>query len=386
MNKNSNSPVLLITNDLGPHEGGIESFILGLIAGVTDRKIFILTSNQPGAKEFDAKLTSAHDVEVIRDRARILLSTPRVALKAKKIIKQNQISIVWFGAAAPLGLMGKYLRKFGVEKIIALTHGHEYWWAKLPVFKSLLRKIIESTNHLTCLGDFTQAEIEKAKPKNNQNNTVVSKLAPGINIEQFQPGAKSQSLVDRYGLNNRPVVVSVGRLVHRKGQDKLISAWPKVLQHFPNAVLLFVGDGPIKQMLINLAKQERVINNVRFAGRVAHDQLTEHILLGDIFAMPARNRFFNLEVEGLGIVYLEASACSLPVIVGNSGGAVDAVVNGQTGFVVDGKNTDEIAAKIIELLSDPEKAKNMGAAGRSWVEQNWRWPIWQERFNQLLKN
>ena len=98
MSKNSNSPVLLITNDLGPHEGGIESFILGLIAGINDRKIFILTSNQSGAKEFDAKLISAHNVEVIRDRARILLPTPRIALKAKKIIKQNQISIVWFGA------------------------------------------------------------------------------------------------------------------------------------------------------------------------------------------------------------------------------------------------------------------------------------------------
>ena len=170
----------------------------------------------------------------------------------------------------------------------------------------------------------------------------------------FKPGQKNQQLLDRYGLNHRPVVVSVGRLVHRKGQDKLIMAWPKVLAHFPNAILLFIGDGPIKQMLINLAKQERVINNVRFAGKVAHDQLTNHILLGDIFAMPARNRFFNLEVEGLGIVYLEASACGLPVIVGNSGGASDAVIDGKTGYLVDGSDITDISNRIIELLKNPE--------------------------------
>lgn len=378
------SPVLLVTNDLGPHEGGIESFILGLLSGIKDRKIIILTSNHPGAKEFDLKLQQNSNIKVVRDRARILLPTLRIGFRARKLVKENQVEIVWFGAAAPLGLLAKSLRKAGAKRIISLTHGHEYWWAKLPIFKQLLRKIIKSSDFVTCLGDFTQRQILKVVTSKSDFNNQILKLAPGIDTELFKPGQKSQQLIDRYGLNNRPVVVSVGRLVHRKGQDKLILAWSKVLEKFPNAILLLVGDGPIKQMLMNLAKQERVINNVRFAGRVRHDQLTDHILLGDIFAMPARNRFFNLEVEGLGIVYLEASSCGLPVIVGKSGGASDAVLDGQTGYLVDGSDLGDISNRIIQLLQDSELAKELGNQGREWVISNWRWPIWQAKFNQLL--
>ena len=379
-----NSTILLITNDFGPHEGGIESFILGLLRGIKDRTVIIFTSNHPGAKEFDQKFSNFSNIKIFRDRSKILLPTFRISLKARRLVKENKVEIVWFGAGAPLGLLANSLRKVGVKRIIALTHGHEYWWAKLPIFKQLLRRIINSSDFVTCLGDFTQSQISKVVTNKRNSRTQILKLAPGIDTEMFKPGQKNQQLLDRYGLNNRPVLVSVGRLVHRKGQDKLIMAWPKVLAHFPNAILLFIGDGPIKQMLINLAKQERVINNVRFAGKVAHDQLTNHILLGDIFAMPARNRFFNLEVEGLGIVYLEASACGLPVIVGNSGGAGDAVIDSKTGYLVDGSDITDISNRIIELLKNPELAKDFGKTGRDWVVKNWRWPIWQAKFNQLL--
>jgi phosphatidylinositol alpha-1,6-mannosyltransferase len=372
--------VLLVTNDLGPRAGGIETFVLVLIEGLPKDSLIIYTSSQKGDKAFDAQLLEKFGAVVIRDRAKMLLPTPRITRKAVKILKQQQIKNVWFGAAAPLALMAEKLRSAGASNIVALTHGHEVWWAKIPILKSLLKKIIKDVDHLGYLGDFTKGEIAKIS---NQPQKFLQ-IAPGIDTEHFAPKSARGDLIEKYRLDGRRVIVSVGRLVHRKGQDELVKAMPKILEQFPDAILLFVGEGPIKQMLFNSAKQLGVLPKVVFAGRVSHHDLPDYICLGEIFAMPVRSRFSGLEVEGLGIVYLEASACGLPVIVGNSGGAVDAVLDKKTGLLVDGTKSDQIADAICELLANPERAKQMGAAGRDWVINNWQLSSWSEKFNKVL--
>lgn len=372
--------ILLVTNDLGPRAGGIESFVLSLVERVPKGCLIIYTSTQKGSAPFDAQLLERFGAVVIRDRAKILLPTPRVNHRAVKILKQYQIKTVWFGAAAPLALMARQLRTSGATNIVALSHGHEIWWAKIPVLKQLLRKIIKDVDHLGYLGQFTKSEIVKAS---NQIDKFVQ-IAPGIDTDHFMPKSARADLIKKYRLEDRRVIVSVGRLVHRKGQDKLIESLPKILQSFPDAVLLLVGEGPIKQMLKNTAKQLGVTNQVIFAGRVQHIDLPDYICLGEVFAMPVRSRFAGLEVEGLGIVYLEASACALPVIVGNSGGATDAVIDGVTGLLVNGSDTDQIADAVCKLLTDQSRAKAMGLAGRGWVIENWQINTWSEKFNKLL--
>ena len=376
----SDKKVLLVTNDLGPRAGGIETFVLGLIEGLPKDSLIIYTSSQKGDKAFDAQLLEKFGAVVIRDRAKMLLPTPRITRKAVKILKQQQIKNVWFGAAAPLALMAGKLRSAGASNIVALTHGHEVWWAKIPILKSLLKKIIKDVDHLGYLGDFTKGEIAKIS---NQPQKFLQ-IAPGIDTQHFAPKSARGDLIEKYRLDGRRVIVSVGRLVHRKGQDELVKAMPKILEQFPDAILLFVGEGPIKQMLFNSAKQLGVLPKVVFTGRVSHHDLPDYICLGEIFAMPVRSRFSGLEVEGLGIVYLEASACGLPVIVGNSGGAVDAVLDKKTGLLVDGTKSDQIADAICELLANPERAKQMGAAGRDWVINNWQLSSWSEKFNKVL--
>jgi phosphatidylinositol alpha-1,6-mannosyltransferase len=376
----SDKKVLLVTNDLGPRAGGIETFVLGLIEGLPKDSLIIYTSSQKGDKAFDAQLLEKFGAVVIRDRAKMLLPTPRITRKAVKILKQQQIKNVWFGAAAPLALMAGKLRSAGASNIVALTHGHEVWWAKIPILKSLLKKIIKDVDHLGYLGDFTKGEIAKIS---NQPQKFLQ-IAPGIDTQHFAPKSARGDLIEKYRLDGRRVIVSVGRLVHRKGQDELVKAMPKILEQFPDAILLFVGEGPIKQMLFNSAKQLGVLPKVVFAGRVSHHDLPDYICLGEIFAMPVRSRFSGLEVEGLGIVYLEASACGLPVIVGNSGGAVDAVLDKKTGLLVDGTKSDQIADAICELLANPERAKQMGADGRDWVINNWQLSSWSEKFNKVL--
>jgi phosphatidylinositol alpha-1,6-mannosyltransferase len=165
----------------------------------------------------------------------------------------------------------------------------------------------------------------------------------------------------------------------------LIQALPQILKSVPDAHILMVGQGPYLSHLKKLVARHNLNEHVSFIGRIQYAQLPQYICAGDVFAMPSRSRFFGLEVEGLGIVYLEASACGLPVIAGSSGGAPDAVLDGVTGFVVDGENKHEIAAAAIKLLNDGDKAQAIGLAGREWIIEKWRWEIWSQRFNELLQ-
>lgn len=160
---------------------------------------------------------------------------------------------------------------------------------------------------------------------------------------------------------------------------------PEILSAVPNAHLLLVGEGPYRTHLEKLVQQRGLEAAVTFIGRISFKDLPMYICVGDLFAMPSRSRLLGLEVEGLGIVYLEASACGLPVLVGDSGGAPDAVLQNQTGVVVSGTNNKEIAAAVIELLQNPESSRKMGILGRQWVIDQWRWEIWSKDFEALLK-
>ena len=376
------SPVLFVTNDFGPRAGGIETFVIGLIERRPYGETIVYTSAQTGSEEYDKAWESDFGVTVIRDRAKILLPTPRVARNLARIIKESNIQIAAFGAAAPLGLLSASMKKAGVRKTVALTHGHEVWWAKVFPFNCALRKIGTSVDSLTYLGEFTKQAISQSLTKASAQKMV--KIAPGIDVEHFSPQDSSQ-LRRELKLEEKRVIVSVGRLVHRKGQDHLIQAMPEILKSVPSAHILMVGQGPYLSHLKKLVQELNLLDHVSFIGRIQYAQLPQYICAGDIFAMPSRSRFFGLEVEGLGIVYLEASACGLPVIAGSSGGAPDAVLEGVTGVVVDGVDNQDIAAAAIKMLNDLDGSKAMGLAGRDWIIKNWGWEIWSERFNKLLQ-
>jgi phosphatidylinositol alpha-1,6-mannosyltransferase len=376
------SPVLFVTNDFGPRAGGIETFVIGLIERRPFGQTIVYTSAQAGSEAYDQAWKANFGVTVIRDRAKILLPTPRVAQNLARIVKESNIQVAAFGAAAPLGLLSASMKRAGVRKTVALTHGHEVWWAKVFPFNCALRKIGTSVDSLTYLGEFTQQAISKSLSKAAAQKMV--KIAPGIDVDHFSPQDSTQ-LRKELKIDDKRVIVSVGRLVHRKGQDHLIQAMPEILKRVPDAHILMVGQGPYLSHLKKLVQELNLVDHVSFIGRIQYAQLPQYICAGDIFAMPSRSRFFGLEVEGLGIVYLEASACGLPVIAGSSGGAPDAVLVGVTGMVVDGENNQEIAAGAIKLLQDLPASKAMGLAGREWIIENWRWKIWSDRFNKLLQ-
>jgi phosphatidylinositol alpha-1,6-mannosyltransferase len=213
-------------------------------------------------------------------------------------------------------------------------------------------------------------------------------LSPGVDTERFRPELRTApevvELRKRYGLTDRPVAVCVSRLVPRKGQDTLIRAWPAVKKMVPDAVLLIGSGGPYRKNLERIAREEGVERDVVFTGRLPWADLPLYFALGDVFAMPCRTRRAGLDVEGLGIVYLEASATGLPVVAGDSGGAPDAVIEGETGYVVPGREVDQTARRVAQLLGDPGLSAKLGTAGRAWVERRWQWSTIRERFDALL--
>jgi phosphatidylinositol alpha-1,6-mannosyltransferase len=210
-------------------------------------------------------------------------------------------------------------------------------------------------------------------------------LPSGVDTDVFAPDpAAREEIRRRHGLGDRPVVVCVSRLVPRKGQDALVRALPAIRRRVPGAALLIVGGGAYRGKLEALARAEGVADHVVLTGSVPWHELPAHYNAGDVFAMPCRTRGRGLDVEGLGIVYLEASATGLPVVAGRSGGAPETVLDGVTGTVVDGREVGQIADVVGALLADPAQATKVGLAGREWVSQNWRWDTLAARLATLL--
>ena len=374
--------ILCITNDFGPRAGGIETFVTGLIERLPFGTVIVYTNAQDSSAPYDLKWLQDFGVEVVRDKSKILLPTPGVAYCVNALVRERKITTVFFGAAAPLGLLSRGLRRAGVKEIVALTHGHEVWWSKVFPFTLAMKSISRQVNTLTYLGEFTRNAISKSVTKVAAQSMV--KIAPGIDTDHFSP-QDARELRNELGLTEKKVIVSVGRLVHRKGQDVLIEAMPAIIRDVPEAHILMIGEGPYRSYLENRVKALEIQERVTFIGRIQYADLPRYICAGDLFVMPSRSRLAGLEVEGLGIVYLEASACGLPVIAGDSGGAPDAVIEGQTGLVVDGTSKSEVAAAVVELLLDPDRSRAMGVRGRQWIIQEWRWEIWSARFAELLK-
>ncbi|MET9291779.1 glycosyltransferase family 4 protein [Streptomyces sp. NPDC003077] len=376
---------LIVTNDFPPRPGGIQAFLHSMALRLDPERVVVYASTWKRGRE-GAEATARFDAQqpypVVRDRTTMLLPTPRVTARAVELLREHGCTSVWFGAAAPLGLMAPALRRAGARRIVATTHGHEAGWAQLPGSRELLRRIGEGTDTITYLGEYTRSRIARALTPAAAARMV--QLPPGVDETTFHPGSGGDEVRARLGLTGRPVVVCVSRLVPRKGQDTLIEAMPQVLAAVPDAVLLIVGGGPYAGRLRALAAEKGVADAVRFTGAVPWEELPAHFGAGDVFAMPCRTRRGGLDVEGLGIVYLEASATGLPVVAGDSGGAPDAVLDGETGWVVPGGAPTPTAERLVALLQDPGLRRKMGERGRAWVEEKWRWDLLAERLRELL--
>jgi len=368
---------LVVTNDFPPRQGGIQTYVESLLIRQPPESVVVFAPAWEGAAAHDAQLP----FPVIRHRTSLILPTPGIRRRVAALAREYDCDRAWFGAAAPLAILAPVLRDNGIERIVATTHGHETGWVHLPGARQLLRRLASRVDVVTYISQFTRQILEPVLAE----VTTLRHLPPGVDISAFHSDVDGMQIRNRLGLKaTQPVVACVSRLVRRKGQDVLIRAWPRVRARFPDAALLLVGGGPDVSRLKALV--ERVgANGVIFVGGVSGPELPAYYAACDVFAMPCRTRRAGLDVEGLGMVYLEAAACARPVIAGTSGGAPEAVQDGITGLVVgDPRSADSVASSILELLEDRERAVAMGLAGRAWVEAEWSWDSLAARWRALL--
>ncbi|GAB3503239.1 glycosyltransferase family 4 protein [Amycolatopsis cihanbeyliensis] len=366
-----------MTNDFPPRPGGIQNYLNSLATRLPADRLVVYAPAWDGAAEFDARAP----FEVVRHPTSLMLPTPDVLRRARELLSARDCSAVWFGAAAPLALLGSALRGAGAEKVVACTHGHEVGWSMLPGARQALRRIGDTADVVTYVSDYTRTRFAAAFGP----MAGLEHLPSGVDTAVFRPdpGARAE-IRRRHGLGDRPTVVCVSRLVPRKGQDMLVRALPELRRRVPGTALLLVGGGPYRKRLTRMAADLGVAEHVLLAGSVPWDELPAHYAAGDVFAMPARTRGKGLDVEGLGIVYLEASATGLPVLAGRSGGAPETVLDEVTGHVVDGRELDQLTDTLATLLADPTRAARMGAAGREWVSTHWRWDVLAGRLAGML--
>jgi phosphatidyl-myo-inositol dimannoside synthase len=358
---------LLLTNDYPPRVGGIQRTLGALVDELPPDRITVLAPAWEGDLAFDR----SQPYRVLRQRDGFLWPTPEMAGRVRAAVADTASDVVLFGATYPLALLGPGLAARGLP-YVAAAHGFEYWLSIAPGTHALLRRATSRASRVAVMcSEFIAKRVRTAVPA----TVPVSVLLPGADLERFRPGLETADLRAAHRLGDRPVVVCVSRLVPRKGQDVLIRGMAAVRHRVAGATLVIVGGGPYETTLRRLAAEDAPEGSVRFAGEVREADLPRYYALGDVFAMPCRNRLGGLEVEGWGNVFIEAAACERPVVVGDSGGARETVEDGETGLLVDGRNVGAVSKAVASLLEDPLRARAMGRAGRARVERDHAWPM-----------
>lgn len=369
---------LVVTNDYPPRQGGIQTFVRALVDQFDPDDIAVFASSYPGAAQYD----EAAPFYTVRHPSTMLLPSRSVRDAVIDTMRHVGADRVWFGAAAPLGLMAPQLRTAGAARVVGTTHGHETGWAISPGTRQLLRRIADGLDVTTYITDYTRSRLAGVL----EPVTELRRLSPGVDVERFTPQVDGAPLRERFSITDRQVIGCISRLVPRKGQDVLIEAMPTILRRHPDAVLLLVGGGRDEARLRKLIARHDLEQHVVLAGACPFDELPQAYAACDIFAMPARTRNLGWDVEGLGMVYLEAAATGKPVVAGSSGGAPEAVQDEVTGVVVREPGSPKaVAAAIDQLLSEPARAAAMGEAGRQWVCRSWTWQHQAEVLMRLLR-
>ncbi len=370
--------VLVVTNDLPPRVGGIQYYVDQLARGLTDAgdDVTLYGSSYVGDSDWDRKAP----FRVVREPTTTLLPTPLVLRHTLRLIERYDPEVVVFGAAFPLGLMGPSIVKRTGVPYAAFTHGLEVSAVRVPGGSRLLRRIGSDASLITFVSKWCDDLLRPAFGPAPHYEM----LPPAVDDSLYNPGVDATLIRERHGLGDDPVVVCVSRIVERKGQDTLVRILPELRRRVPGSRLLIVGGGPYLDQIRAQAKDSGVGEYVTVTGQVPEEELPAHFAAGDVFAMPCRERKGGLEVEAFGIVFIQAAGIGRPVVAGAIGGVPDALVDGETGLLVDGESDDAVFDGVAGLLGDPATATKMGEAGSAFVHERFTWDRRSEELRQLL--
>ncbi len=371
--------VAWVTNDLPPHSGGIQQFVASLLERTADATTLVLGPAAPADRAAQARAYDASSpARTVRAPGRVLPTRATTRWLSDQLV-DHRPDVIVVASLWPLGRAASALRRATGAPVLGVTHGAEAGLAIGPL-RPLLRGVARDVDLLTVISDHTAAAIGGALP-----GTRIERLAPGVDPARFEAARNAPMaavLRERWGIPADATVVGcVARLVPRKGQDVLLDVWPDVRRHLPDAQLVLVGEGTFAR---RLQRRAATVEGVHIVGPVTWAELPAAYAALDVFAMPVRTRFGGLDVEGLGISFLEAQAAGLPVIAGRSGGAPETVTDPTVGTVIDGRDRSAVLDALLQWASDPGARARARQRGPG-LAAAWSWDIVADRFDGLVR-
>ncbi len=363
--------ILFLTDKFTPERGGSQIIFNHVYDHLPAHEVTVLTRSWPGDREADASYR--HPVVRVPYSNIPKLRTPLLWLsllrEGRRLIRRQGFDLIVSGQpveTAPFG--ARLAREFHLPSLVHTFAEDVTSFLTHPILGRMMRGALTQAGAVTTISHFTRDHLLRLGVSPER----IVLLYPGVVPERWQDTGRAAEIRRRYELEGKRVVITVSRLIPRKGHDVVLQALPQVLKKVPNAVYLIVGDGPQEAHLRSLADSLGLQNSVRFAGSIPNAETVDYYHASDVFVMPNR-RMSNGDIEGFGLVFLEANVCGLPVIGGRSGGAVDAIEHGRTGFLVEPTSVEEVADRLIELLTQEDRAREMGTVGRQRVLDNFTW-------------
>ena len=365
---------LLVTNDFPPKVGGIQNYLWELWRRLPPDEVVVHTTPYDGSAAFDA----TQPFTVIRSREPWLLPGGHLVRRVNRLAARHDADLVVIDPALPAGLIGPRLDL----PYAVVVHGAEVAIpGRLPGTRRLLRRVLDSAAGVIAAGQYSALECERVLGR----SLPAFVIPPGVDVERFHPASHDERARLRGRLGLRPeasTVVSVSRLVPRKGMDTLVRAAARLASDGRDLQVIVAGDGRDRRRLRSLAA--RTGAPVRLRGRLDDADVTDLVRCADVFAMLCRTRWRGLEQEGFGIVFLEAAAAGVPQVAGRSGGAHEAVADGETGIVLDRATPAAAAEAIGTLLADRERRTEMGAAARQRAETGFSYDILADQLRRAI--
>lgn len=367
---------LLITLGFPPAPGGMQSYLYARCRAAEPDKITVLAPAMPGDRAFD----EAQPFEVRRWPNRLahvaglgrMMQFVLPLLHALGLYRQKRFDAIECGQTLPFGLIAWLFKRTSGIPYLVWVYGREILKPqRFPLLRNVVRCVLQEASLVISVSESTrQAAIQiGARPDR------VHVIYPPVDTQRFHPDIDGSRAITRHGLHGKKVILTVSRLVPRKGVDTVIRALPAILEAVPNTIYVIVGDGPDRRRLEGLARKLGVADHIHFAGCVSDEALPAYYAACDVFVMVSRSIPEVGEVEGFGIVYLEAGACGKPVVAGRSGGVAEAVQDGVSGLLVDPSDVAAVGDAVVSVLQDPALAASLGAAGRRRAQRSSDWAI-----------
>ncbi|MBU0707244.1 glycosyltransferase family 4 protein [Patescibacteria group bacterium] len=374
---------LLATLDYLPKHGGVERYYHNIVSRLPPQDIAVLTQPYSGGNDFDLK----QDYKIIRKK--LLTHWPIIWPKwanmipyLKSYIDQNKVEVIQVGQVLPVGNAVYYLQKLKKIPYIVYTHGMDITIPQAQASKKrIMQKVLQQARYIVANSSFTKDELLTLGLPDDK----IKIITPGCDLIGDTPDtARVEKLRQKYSLAEKKVLLTIGRLEKRKGHDMVISALNEIKDKHSNIVYLIVGQGQYENELRSLVEKYQLTNQVIFTGSINDEDRSAYYQLCDIFIMPVRE-LSDRDVEGFGIVYIEANAMGKPVIGGRSGGVRDAIIDGETGLMVNPNDERDIAKAIEKLINNNELAQRLGTKGRVRAENDFKWLDRAKQVEQLIE-